>query len=108
MNPELKAKWVDALRSGKYKQGRIYLNSQGHKFCCLGVLCDISKMGQWVPEHDGNSRYVVRGNASGPRAALPYQIEDEYGDVRQGVLIDMNDDKRKSFAEIADYIEQNL
>ena len=33
-------KWVEALRSGKYKQGKISLqNANG--FCCLGVACDI-------------------------------------------------------------------
>lgn len=41
MNPELKAKWVAALRSGKYEQGHEYLNKDG-KFCCLGVLCDVA------------------------------------------------------------------
>ena len=40
MNPEIKQKWVDALRSGKYDQGSEKLRShQG--YCCLGVLCDL-------------------------------------------------------------------
>ncbi len=40
MNPEIKQKWVDALRSGKYEQGSEKLRShQG--YCCLGVLCDL-------------------------------------------------------------------
>ena len=40
MNPEMKAKWVEALRSGEYKQGKGALRREG-MFCCLGVLCDL-------------------------------------------------------------------
>ena len=40
MNSQIKQKWVDALRSGKYTQGKYRLYS-GSGFCCLGVLCDI-------------------------------------------------------------------
>lgn len=42
MKPEYKARWVEALRSGKYQQGKGRLNGEG-KFCCLGVLCDVVK-----------------------------------------------------------------
>jgi len=44
MNPEVKKKWVEALKSGKYKQGQRALHlktSDGSFFCCLGVLCDL-------------------------------------------------------------------
>lgn len=39
MNPQVKAKWVEALNSGEYKQGRNKLRVDD-SFCCLGVLCD--------------------------------------------------------------------
>ena len=42
MKPEVKAKWIAALRSGKYKQGKKFLNKEGTRFCCLGVLCDLA------------------------------------------------------------------
>ena len=38
MNQELKAKWLEALRGGKYEQGKGKFELRG-KFCCLGVLC---------------------------------------------------------------------
>jgi hypothetical protein len=57
MNKRIKAKWVKALRSGKYKKGVGQLAKVitvpikgdewyetevvGEKFCCLGVLCDL-------------------------------------------------------------------
>ena len=44
MKQEVAKIWVNALRSGKYKQGRQYLkqgegNTATH--CCLGVLCEL-------------------------------------------------------------------
>lgn len=40
MKPIIKKQWIKALLSGKYKQGKNYLN-KGVKFCCLGVLSDL-------------------------------------------------------------------
>ncbi len=34
-------KWIDALRSGKYKQTSSHLSLDG-KFCCLGVACEVA------------------------------------------------------------------
>ena len=34
-------KWVKALRSGEYKQGKELLR-EGDKFCCLGVACELA------------------------------------------------------------------
>lgn len=42
MKKDIAMKWVNALRSGKYKQGAGQLfNSKNKTHCCLGVLCDI-------------------------------------------------------------------
>lgn len=35
-------KWVQALRSGEYKQGKDALRDND-KFCCLGVACEVYK-----------------------------------------------------------------
>lgn len=47
MNPEVKTKWLAALRSGDYKQGRNVLGrvdaDSGEEFCCLGVLCELAE-----------------------------------------------------------------
>ena len=42
LKPEIKTRWVEALRSGKYMQTQGTLRN-GEGFCCLGVLCDIVK-----------------------------------------------------------------
>ena len=40
MNPQVKEKWLNALRSGEYQQGKLNLRV-GDSFCCLGVLTDL-------------------------------------------------------------------
>jgi len=42
MNPEIRARWTAALRSGAYPQGANALRRDGH-WCCLGVLCDLAE-----------------------------------------------------------------
>ena len=48
-NEELIENWLEALRSGKFKQVQNKLRKDVDKqeFCCLGVLCEISGMGHW-------------------------------------------------------------
>jgi len=41
MTPEYKTKWLEALRSGRYPQGREQLMTRKGKYCCLGVLAQI-------------------------------------------------------------------
>lgn len=41
MKQKIKKLWVDALRSGEYKQGKSVLCSED-KYCCLGVLCELA------------------------------------------------------------------
>ena len=98
MNPELKAKWLEALRGGTYTQAREKLRTdEGH--CCLGVLCDVIDPSKWgkALDWDGwDSRLPLEINRS---AGIPCEIE--------ALLIKMNDEG-SSFAEIADYIETHL
>jgi hypothetical protein len=45
MDPNIAERWIAALESGDYKQGanRLhYMDAEGSKFCCLGVLCDLA------------------------------------------------------------------
>jgi hypothetical protein len=47
MPKKLLAKWLAALRSGKYKQGRRTLyNPKEDSFCCLGVLQHVASNGK--------------------------------------------------------------
>jgi hypothetical protein len=116
MNTEIKAKWLEALRSGKYKQAQralCELNADGSKsYCCLGVLCDIVAPEDWAgPEKmqmsDG-SHYFIRhlSHTQMPASMIHTQASLHGGAADK--LAQMNDEEQLSFAEIADWIEVNL
>jgi hypothetical protein len=58
LDPEKKALWVAALRSGEYEQGdgalKSVADSHDVTYCCLGVACEISGVGEWT-DSDGVS-----------------------------------------------------
>jgi hypothetical protein len=53
MDQKLKTKWIAALRSGDYKQGKMQL-FDGERHCCLGVLCIVinKENPEWTYNHD--------------------------------------------------------
>lgn len=69
MNPEVKQKWIDALRSGNYEQGSEKLRSVSG-YCCLGVLCDL-----YAQEHD--TQWEFRGNEETNLQPQDYWYFDE-------------------------------
>lgn len=117
MNPEIKAKWVAALRSGEYKQGRSNLRSEDESFCCLGVLCDLysREFGErWAdPSKDADWFSFMNQDNTLPRSLKGWAgLTNAGGDpvTINGVhaeLWEHNDDGR-TFAEIADAIEAQL
>jgi hypothetical protein len=42
LDPEVKAAWLQALRSGEYEQGTEMLRTRNDRYCCLGVLCELA------------------------------------------------------------------
>jgi hypothetical protein len=102
---EMKAnrrKWVEALRSGKYEQGKNNLYCEG-RYCCLGVLALLA--GYDAGEIEGQGTLGGREKALqfvGLRGAMGGFGHD---DDRQ-FLADLNDEGT-SFEEIADIIESN-
>jgi hypothetical protein len=105
MNKELKDKWVAALRSGAYEQAtgslrRESLNEPGvHvQHCCLAVLLAVS--GRY------RAPQIVIGGGSGHDYRLVEHLVG--GDAVRFKLQGMNDQERKPFSEIADYIEANV
>ncbi len=107
LDPEAKREWVEALRSGKYKQTKGALR-HGDAFCCLGVECEISGEGRWAPGA-GEWEFVGRGSDNRSYGDLPDDLRGKIGlsIAAQVNLIRMND-TGSSFAEIADWIEANL
>ena len=104
MDKAIRDEWILALRSGAYKQatGRL---KDGDRYCCLGVLCAIHPD---VIEKD-NGVFVYKGH--GATNNLPYELGWDLDIpimVAGYTLQTMNDDKGKTFSEIADWIEANL
>jgi len=105
MNSELKAKWVEALRSGDYAQGLRALR-KGNSFCCLGVLCDV--MGAEWDKGEDDLNATLNGEKQDYYLAPEALAAVGMTDKEQEVLYGMNDNEGKTFPEIADYIEANL
>jgi hypothetical protein len=102
---EPQKKWLAALRSGEFEQGKRRLRTHdGSHYCCLGVACQISELGSYT-----DCAYIVNKD---PRPyELPKEVQTWLGlktpngafGVDQS-LAKMNDDGI-SFSHIADYIE---
>ena len=128
MKQHIMKKWVKALRSGKYKQGKYTLkqyNSNGQvQHCCLGVLCELYNQEMKQNKKKTLSEKVLTDDD------FPYgftRFGDEYNVLPSKVmewagmktssgilpcnlgffdLTDYNDDGRK-FKTISDTIEKN-
>ena len=101
--PEIKAQWVEALRSGKFPQGKYVLCANGD-YCCLGVLSSLQ--GRLTPSGNdglGGSETVL--DCSNP---LNW-VNDVRVVVADGTftLIGLNDNGIP-FSQIADIIDYAL
>lgn len=103
------AAWVQALRSGKYKQGRGCLksvDSPDETYCCLGVLCVLAKKAGVITLRE------YKNDLNLPEKVVKWSgLSTNNGSfelkTRKSSLVTLNDDRRKSFSEIADVIESN-
>lgn len=108
MDKELKAKWVAALRSGEYKQGRGALcntDCNGNKsYCCLGVLADVSGDPRWDGKLFNDSNAYLKIDADTHLRMTGGALISAEAQRRLGQL----NDEGVSFYEIANHIEKNL
>lgn len=107
IDPVYKKKWVEALCSGEYEQGTGRLCNAGKEydyFCCLGVLCDVIDPKQWKYQ-DG---LVCFGEEA--TSVPPTKIIKKVGLDTSAIdhLVFMNDTKRKTFKQIANWIDKYL
>lgn len=119
MKPEIKEKWVAALRSDKYKQGPSYL-LRDNKYCCLGVLCELAYEEQIVSKDkiidtEGYEMILFGDYTEWRSAFLPEKVRNwsglfqtifDYNGSNKD-LITLNDDG-VPFTTIADLIEKNF
>lgn len=116
MNKEIKDQWIAALTNGEYKQTTgEFRDDKG--FCCLGVLCDLHSKETGTPweDYDHINDIKVYMSESG---ALPLCVQVWAGLEQSNgthVVIDglntslpVHNDKRRTFAEIAKAIDEQL
>lgn len=114
MDKKIRAKWIRALRSGKYKQTRDRIKHRD-AYCCLGVLCTVIKA-DWVKDKWGDMQAQIKGVEITSCNKLTPCFVDKVGltDEQQNTLAELNDGappkniKKHSFKQIADYIKANL
>lgn len=114
MNPEIKATWYEALRSGDYEQGTSFLHRYD-EYCCLGVLCELAVDAgvtqQFMGTEEGITAYGPARDFS-DQSLLPGDVMAWSGmnHKETGVLMGINDstDPTYDFKQIADWIEVNL
>ena len=113
MNQEIKRRWIEALRSGQYKQGKSCLRGLDDTFCCLGVLTDlyVQEHGKkWIQSSNFNCNFFTFDGEGGvlPRSVIKwagiYYENPVIGDFNLATF----NDQGKSFTEIADLINQHL
>jgi hypothetical protein len=114
---------VAALRSGNYTQTkgslrRVNAETMRAEYCCLGVACEISKVGGFQ-----QSFYRI-SETEGSEVHLPNSVREYFGfntvsgSRTDGIYLEMGppglflslleaNDFGRSFVEIADYIEKN-
>ena len=103
MNREAIQKWINALRSGKYKQCKGRLRS-GLLFCATGILCDLHAkeylIGWKITELTRADLYC------GSSVNLPEEVLRWAGiTIAQAMAIASLNDEGYSFNQIATHIE---
>lgn len=108
--------WVEALRSGKYKQGYRWLRSIKNEYCCWGVACDLEGVVWQQNRFDNCHSYEIRGEGRVYETYPPMHVVQQLGyEVDDGYILSyecevvealaMMNDAGSSFLEIADVIE---
>ena len=107
MDKELANKWISALRSGEYKQGKCRLyRSANDSYCCLGVLAKLqdkpllgsySNLGDY-PDSNGTTFCGIKSHTG--------LVDMCIGDTYYNSLASAND-HNESFELIANWIEAN-
>jgi hypothetical protein len=115
MKAQIAKKWIKALRSGEYKKTNKYLRTK-RGFCVLGVLCDL-----YAKQHNIQWNFYSKGKfytLLDSWWCLPTEVVlwgnmlNKYGiflnEENKKIALDKENDKGKSFLQLADLIEKNI
>lgn len=122
MKKEVAEKWVAALRSGDYEQGKYSLRNASGQYCCLGVLCEITGVKKTGTDEEGATKYgdsngylppsasklsgidISNGSFNGKPVRWPDSIPQSR---RASTSLTTLNDQGVPFSAIADFIEVN-
>lgn len=127
---ERRQKWTEALRSGTYQQTSGVLRRTLYEdftsfikravrrnplrvgrfgYCCLGVALDVSDLSVWGRSGDWLVPEFLKVKDTSPYVCTTFNadLRDLFGISmeQEGILIHMNDTKKSSFSEVADFID---
>ena len=118
MNKEIAQQWVEALKSGKYQQTYRTLRRERKDgtcaFCGMGVLCDISELGEW--NYSGQETFGYKVGNEQTDGQLPQEVKDWAGmesvtGMRAGLgrssITQLNDLHLYTFDQLAVVIERD-
>lgn len=116
MDPKIKEAWINALRSGKYKQTTGSLQNEDG-FCCLGVLCDLysQQSGEWIK----NKEKITFSDGEMEREDIPPTKVAEWAGLEESdpfIMVNgeakaityLNDEAHLSFDELSLLIKEQL
>ena len=130
MNKAVKKLWIEKLRSGEFTQSRCALKrlnpicgpinlaaDLNPSYCCLGVLCEITKDIHHLDWKISNSFLSEEsmsdcGDCGSTTGYLPGVFRD-FDELfiphsEQKKLVTLNDEAQYDFSQIANYIEANI
>ena len=94
---ELLDKLIPALRSGKYRQARGSLLAHNGARCCVGLAAKIMGLSVWVSYGDDDDDDHPNHDAYNAVRKIGLPVE---------AMVTLNDIKRLTFPEIADWLEE--
>jgi len=109
--------WFEALESGEYEQNDEKLRKasfyEGYSYCCLGVACEISKLGEWTNNNvyrvgdESNDVWLVSAVQNWLGLVSDTGEPSDYGyDGAADSLIQLND-SGWTFEQIAHQLREN-
>lgn len=108
---DARKKWIAALRSGEYKQGKYVLKTDDGRYCCLGVLMDLAQkegvISDWGSDTLGNTVTSVKAKDWVGLRSRNGEMNISFKTPSRGEKYELSalNDSGMTFAEIADIIE---
>lgn len=99
-------KWIAALDSGEYKQGK-YTLQHGDEYCCIGVACNILIPRDKMVFSELCEKWIG-GSLARDQPGAPEWLRDINIDFQNKTgfgLTDLNDNMGLTFSEIATLLE---